>query len=210
MHNKNIIHKNDPIIDHKIYISNDLKNRDDKIHLYVFDDKKRYFGINNFNESNKMIIEQVKNPLKISLLWASYGKKKNKDKMKKFLLKLSNDKEINNHEINQSGGFLIWLFQKGIENIFPDWFTFLFDIVLDIIDIALVVAITIPGSSPFVGDNFILTATSIVFSILRFDIIGAISGIIRFIPTVGKILGGIIFMGGKIGKYALKSMNYWL
>lgn len=242
------------------YIKNHLNNHlnyQNKIHMYIFDNNEKYYGLllDKFNK-NKLIIEKANNPVHVSLLWALHGEKMNKkDRINSILKKVkylsknnihntyntqntqnfdkektinllnnlndfnnnfNNDFGINNYNNsnkldkfnNQKGGFLIWLFQKGINKLVSSWLSFVFDMILDIIDVILVIAITIPGSTSFPGDNILLITSSIVFSILRLDIIGIISGIIRFIPSIGKLLGGLLFMGSKIGKYAYKFMNY--
>ena len=144
-----------------------------------------------------------------------------KSKYKDFLNRLTNDEESlkkvdktlkkyklvrKNPEYVQSGGILIWLLEKYIVQAYaPNWLQWVVTIILEVIDIALAIASSIPGLQAAAGAGFIIDAISIVYSILRFDIIGTIAGIISIIPLIGDIGGGGLFLCGKVGKYLMKA-----
>jgi len=49
---------------------------------------------------------------------------------------------------------------------------------------------------------------AITFSLMRMDLLGTIGGIISIIPFIGDIIGGIIRIGSKVGKYIKLYSDY--
>ena len=138
------------------------------------------------------------------------------DTLKKHLLYIHynyyfNDIFFNNYnklENDQSGGFLIKLIEDGLDNMKNPVPGMLFGGFLEFIDFILMIASAIP----VVGMPF--DVASIIFFLLRGDIIGAIASAIEFVPVIGDVAGtGIKVVTkffrimGKISKYSKKFKN---
>jgi hypothetical protein len=107
------------------------------------------------------------------------------------------------NQSNQTGGFLIKLAQTSLDTILSDATSYGVDIILDVIDIGLILLSSVPGifGLKMPNINLLYDLISIVYSILRMDLVGTVSGIISIIPFYGDIIGGIFGIGTKIGKY---------
>lgn len=132
------------------------------------------------------------------------GENKNKilESRDQYLEKIKKEHITNKQNINQQGGFLIWLIEKyGIDTIPNDTIKNILWGTLEIIDIILLVLQAIPGLQLVYGAGFIIDAIAIIYSFLRLDPWGMVGGVVSIIPIVGDILGVIIRIIGKIKAY---------
>lgn len=157
---------------------------------------------NILNKNRREMIDKIYELDKIK------NNKLNKLNKSEKLNKLSKETMDNYIQKGQSGGIIIWLIEKAVSYYLPNWISFIFTGILEIIDIGLGIASAIPGLQAVYGAGVIIDVISIIYSILRFDIIGTIAGLISLIPGIGDIIGGVTKFLGKAGKYLFKGLKY--
>lgn len=145
------------------------------------------------------------------------------EKIEQFILKIKDDEHVkkelytardkyflkkyqNNYQLNQEGGVLLWMLDNYMKKKYEGKTAYtVFSTVLEIIDIALLILSSIPGLAFAYGAGLVIDIIAIIYSFLRFDIIGMIGGVISLIPVIGDLAGGAIKAGGKIMKYLNKA-----
>jgi hypothetical protein len=208
------------------FINSKIDKQDlDKIYLYLFDGSK-YLSINSTNK----VIEKVTDSTKLATLWSIYGLNGGSIDTTLHKLKLINKthfdnkyipthteyndfinrvvNELNeNNDNNQNGGVLLLHMQNSLNKILPDTAVFTIDILLDIIDLVLVLITAAPNTSdPISGLQ--LNILSLIYSILRFDLLGTAASMISFVPLYGQLISLLVGTGSKINKYVTKYNKY--
>ena len=105
---------------------------------------------------------------------------------------------------NQKGGVLIWAMETYLFPKLPETVQTILWSILEIIDVALIIASSIPGLQFVAGLGIIIDIIAIIYAFLRFDVVGTIGALISFIPIVGDVAGGGIRIIAKIYKYYSK------
>lgn len=108
---------------------------------------------------------------------------------------------------NQEGGVIIWALETYLFPKLPNIMqTILFGI-LEIIDILFMIASSIPFAifPPLIVVEVIIDIISLIWSILRFDVISIVGSIISFIPYIGGTIGSVVKIIGKVYKYFKKA-----
>jgi len=104
-------------------------------------------------------------------------------------------KQIEQIKPVQKGGVLIWMLEKYVFSRLPEQLENAIYVVLEIIDIILIVLSSVPGFLP-------ADIAALIYSFLRFDIIGMLGALCAFIPGVGDALGGVVRILNKMRKYS--------
>ena len=87
------------------------------------------------------------------------------------------------------------------------WIGTLIYLVLEIIELVLIIASSVPGLQVLYGAGVIIDVIAIIIALARLDILGALAAAVSLIPLFGDIAGGIIRIGLKIFKYVLKGIK---
>lgn len=191
-----INNNNEPVIEH---VTDDLSFKI-LYHIYDinYDDKSKINSIINSIKiiaKNNNITEEInENKITESLnkLNNDIYKKKIIDARDKYLYKLTSDNYQPNIKVKQEGGILIWLAEKYLFPKLPNIVQTILWSILEIIDIILIIAISIPGLQFVEGLGIIIDIIAIIYSFLRYDIVGIVGSTIAFIPIIGNIIGGSI------------------
>ena len=161
--------------------------------------------------NTQIIIQDIANKLD-QLNYSIYQQKLEQTKkiqLQNFLSSLQNHPDIyklydarKNYIINtQKGGSLIYLMQKGVHEIFPEWISWLFDSILESIDVMLIVLTAIPGLNAIGGLTNLFNGIHLIYALLRLDPMMTIGSIAGFIPIIGQALGSSIKISGKLAKW---------
>ena len=130
-----------------------------------------------------------------------------KIKLEPKMEKIIKKKNLNN--IEQKGGMLFYIIDhffetKAEKDGWPKWIHYVWIGLMELLDLALDIASSIPGLQAVVGLGFALDLAGIVLSFLRMDFLGVLLGLLSIIPVVGDVLGA----AGQLGQKGLKILKF--